>query len=457
MDQIRVDVRDASAAGAFGARAHAQLPAHVKSHVPYVAGEPVRAKRSWLGFAVRMVRDAAIAVAFMAMVPIGIVAFNGEGVWRSPMRFTNSTSDRLARAEASRSLSLPVVPSITPMQAGLAFNALHEQILSPAFPPVETSSGPDAARQSAKLTPDMFPTVSPDVFHSSGSGKILETATAGLSPQEMTVLRTLATAPAWKNFDLVARASAVDFIGSRFKLPFAPGAFAGDLPMIRFKSTTGMAHAAVSRAAFHIAIGQRDSAATVLRSIVSFGFALIDNGTSVIDELIGNVIVGIGRDGLRRFYVLTQDPRAGAAAVAPPPRLAKSEMRGGTPAASAPLNEMRQRLIDRSADPSVRRGERYEALRLLSASSCTNVQELLFGPGSDVTDAFRNARRDLARYPSERALVDLIHLKPEARRADLGFDPLQMLAVSSATVAGAVLRNPRLAACTRIAGGFYGG
>ena len=105
----------------------------------------------------------------------------------------------------------------------------------------------------------------------------------------------------------------------------------------------------------------------------------------------------------------------------------------------------------------MRRGERYEALRLLSAASCTNVRELLFGPGSDVTDAFRNARRDLARYPSERALVDLVHLKPEARRAELGFDPLQMLAVSSATVAGVVLRNPRLAACTRIVGGYYGG
>ena len=40
---------------------------------------------------------------------------------------------------------------------------------------------------------------------------------------------------------------------------------------------------------------------------------------------------------------------------------------------------------------------------------------------------------------------------------EIRYMPLQALAVSSATVAGTVLRNPRLAACTRIVSFYYGG
>ena len=115
-------------------------------------------------------------------------------------------------------------------------------------------------------------------------------------------------------------------------------------------------------------------------------------------------------------------------------------------------DEMRRTFIDRAADPALHHGERFEVLQRLAISSCTNVRELLVGPRAEVTDAFRNARRDLARYPSERSLVDLIGQLPNASLGMPQSGAFDAIAVGSATIAGVVLHNPRLATCTRIAG-----
>jgi hypothetical protein len=304
----------------------------------------------------------------------------------------------------------------------------------------------------------MFTTAAPDLFHGPSSKSILEAVAKGFTLKETAYLHTLATAPVWRDFDMVARAQAVDIIGGQFKIPFAPTATSVQLPLTQFKVTREMAYAAVSRAAYHMAIGQRDSAEAVLRSIVSFGFVMIDNSTNLMDELIGNIMVGIGRDGLRRFYVITHDPRANAPALAQPDNALYLHLPAKTSTPRPSYDEVRRQLIAQSADPSVARGERFETLRQLSVSSCTNVRELMFGQRTDVTDAIRNARSTLARYPSEQALVDLLSRPPEPGKSDVQYDPIQALAVSSATVAGVVLRNPSLASCTRlVVGGYFGG
>ena len=325
-----------------------------------------------------IVRDAAIAVALMATVPILLVATQGERIWGNG-NFASSVRTRMKQADVSRSLALPADPSITPMQAGLAYSALMPARESADFPAIEIASRPEATWRTATLTPDMFTTAAPDLFHGPSSKSILEAVSKGFTAKEAAFLHTLATAPAWRDFDIVARARAVDVVGGRFKMPFAPNASAEAMPTVSFKTTNEMAYAAVSRAAYHMSIGQRDSAEAVLRSIVSFGFAMIDNSTNLMDELIGNVMVGVGRDGLRRFYVITHDPRANAPALAQPDKglYLRSQDKTSTPRPS--FDEVRQQLIAQSADPSVARGERFETLRQLSVSSCTNVSELMFG------------------------------------------------------------------------------
>ena len=451
MDKIRIETEGERRAGLFGMREDAQLPVRAQGSAA-LSGAPGRARRSWLGIATRMVRDALIAVALMASVPIGIVALNGDRPWRFS-GYSNNMRARVAQSEAMRPLALPKDASITPMQAGLAFNALQPKLEVRGFPMIEPAVRPEASWEHAIITPEMFPTAQPSLYRVP-TGSILEAVAKGFTPQEMSYLKNLATAPVWRNFDLVARAPAVDFIGGRFKVPFAPDARAYELPLVRNKVAREIASAAVSRAAYHMALGQRDSAETILRSVVSFGFALVDNGTSLIDELIGNLIVGAGRDDLRRFYVITKDSRASMPALMPPAKLvAKSNF--DVPKGAGYMEERRRQLIARSQDPKTLPGERYETLHLLAATACTNVRELLLGRRSDVTDVLRNASTQLARYPSERALVELLSREPDFPKQAPYFEPFNDLAVSAASVVGTVIHNPRLAACTRLVGSYY--
>jgi hypothetical protein len=447
MNHTRVDSRENIGGSWFGPREEAQLPVHVNKGTPQSTDAPGVKARRGLRLAVRMVRDAAIAVALMTLVPVGIIGIWGDSLWRAS--FVNT---KVVNAELARSLSLPTDPSITPGRAGLAFGALLQRSDS-AFP-AAVASPAEASWRTSTLTPAMFPTARPVNFNGPSNLKILEAAQKGFTPAEMAFLTTLAKAPIWKEYDVLVRAPAADLIGGRFKLPFAPGANYSFLPNSRFSETKELAYAAVARAAWHLANGRRDSAATVLRSITSYGFVLIDNGTTVLDELIGTIIVGIGRDALQRFYVITGDPRAASSAVAPPPRLTSLQQGATARDATTSARDMREQLVARAADPSVYRGERFETLAKLSISPCTNVRELLFGPRTDVSDAFRRARQELARYPSEQALLDL-----EVRRMDgiaqaLNTVPARglfsRLATSSAAVAGTVLQNPRLLTCTRL-------
>jgi hypothetical protein len=449
MDRTRTASAGVGTAGAFDASAEAALPVHVDDRTPAVSGK-ARAKRSWLGIAVRIVRDAAVAVAFMTLVPIAIVAIYGDNAWGRG-NFGNDVRASLALSEVYRPLALPKDPSIMPMQAGLAFNALQLVRIPSAFLVIETPR-PAHSWEAASLTEDMF--VSGKMtwgFRGPSSSSILEAVSRGFTPQETAYLRTLATAPVWRTFDLVARAPAVDIVGGEFKLPFPADASSDRMPT-SYKTIKELAYAAVSRAAYHLSIGQRDSAEAALRSIVSVGYVLMDDGHTAMDQVIGNITIAIGRDALARLYVITKDPRATSPSLARPGKVS-----GGSRGARLPVNQMRKFLIAEAGNPQEHLGIRYEALRLLSTSSCTNVKELMFGNGADVDAAIESARTNLARYPSERALVDLVTQLQQPRADELKYNPISALAISGATVAGAVLHNPRLAACTRIVTGYYGG
>ncbi len=451
MKQNRVDSLDTAFAPGFGARAEGATPVRVEHPTPPAGAAPVPKHRSWLRLSVSIVRDAAIAVALMAMVPIAFVSLRGDYIWRNGDVYGDVRA-RIARVEGMRPFTIPTDASITPMQAGLAFAAMQvppRQAIG--FELREPATRPAASWREAAVEPGMFANNFSNLDHLPNSGSILEVVARGITPAEAKFLRILATAPIWREFDLVSRAPAVDLVGGRYLLPFPTTAAIYDMPMTRFNQTKELAHAAVSRAAHHMSIGQRDSAEAVLRSIVSFGFALVDNGTTSLDELIGNVIIGVGRDGLRRFYNLTSDPRITSSALAPLAPMKKSD--GGPRGPRLSLDEMRAKHIANAGDKSLPPGVRYLALTQLSASTCTNVPELLFGRRQDVSDAIANARRDLARYPSERAVVDLISRLPESRSS--GGTGVARFAASAGTVAGTVLRNPSLGFCSRLIGGNW--
>ena len=453
MTNPRIGVRELDApdvSGILGGALHEA--ASLAKRAPVSPSAPAAAtSRSWWGRTLRLVRDAAIAVAVMTLVPVGLVIWQGDRVAR--VMYPTNIAGRAAIAEPVRSFRLPTDPSITPTQAGIALNALQPirtrvrgfGTITPVAPPVATW-------RTVVIAPDLFATARPDMYEGPSSRSILEASVNGFSQREMEYLRSLATAPVWREFDLVARAPAVDAIGGQLRVPFAPEALPEERPLPSFKDSRDLAYAAVSRAAYHMALGQRDSAETVLRSIVSFGFTFIDNGTSGLEEIIGSVVVAIGRDALQRFYVVQHDPRAGSPALARPSRDLVASFERTLPTSA---DDVRRRLLANIEDPAVALGVRYESLRSLSGTSCTNVRELLFGPRAETMQLVERARHNLARYPSEVALVELLTRRSYSAPDVSSPNPIRALAVSSASVAGVVLQNPRLVSCTRILTGGW--
>jgi len=454
MTYPRIDVREPAVNGA--ARAFTSSGAVMPVHAGHatVTSQEKAAPRSWWKVAARVVRNAAAAVAIMALVPIGLVATLGNGFAYNLYRTNTNIAARVSAIDRVRSFRLPGDPSISPMEAGLALNRLqpNRDITSPGFELLAPDVYTLLPWREMPISPGMFVTAHSNFYDGPAHQSILEAAAKGFNPSERAYLQALSASPMWRDFDLVARAPAVDVIGGRFRIPFGPGASPEQRPIPSFKVSRDLAYAAVSRAAWYMSIGQRDSAEAVLRSIVSYGFAMIDNGSTSIEAVIGTVIVGVGRDALQRFYLIQHDPRAGEPALAPPPKAGVATEPMRTPPTT---EEMRRRLLARIADPAVPLTERFEDLQSLSLSSCTNVRELLFGPRSDVTDVLARARHTLARFPSEQALVDLNTRMPSLSSSYGTLNPFQALLASPASVAGLVTRNPRLVTCTRILSGGW--
>ena len=408
---------------------------------------PIRRRAAWLGTSLRIVRNAAIAVALMAMVPIGMVAYNGDVVWRQD--FGANTKAQTAIAERARSFALPKDPSITPMQAGQAFNALTLPLKDEAraFPRRPGGHAGAFPWDSLPITPEMFVR---ERWGGNGglSSEVFAAVARGISPQERAYLRAVATAPEWRMFNTVARAPAVDFAGGHFILPFPGSARWAEFPIIGTRSARELAQASIARAAWFMSTKQIDSAEATLRGTVSLGFAFIDNANTLLDQLIGAVVVGTGRDALLKFYTATGNPLAQHPGLSPVP---KFDVPAGK---KLPTSELRRLKIATVNDPTVPRGVRMETLRTLSLASCGSVKELLFGANDDVTLAIARAKQSLGRYPSEKALVELATDIPRVKAGDVSLRVVATMASSAATVAGAVLRNDRMATCTIVTGQF---
>lgn len=422
---------------------------------------PVTGARKWLRIAARRVTDIVVAFAVLMFIPLFTIGISNGVVWRRMEQMPGgNTRARVARSAPMRAFASPKDPAITPLQAGLALEALQPPRTAAGFRYNRVPSRPEAPWRNPETLRSPF---SEELAHPSYNGpsaKVLDVAPRGFTKAEMAYLERVATAPVWREFDRVAQAPAVDLIGGQFVAPFSSDVSAWQVPVIRFAATKEMAHASAARAAYHLARGQPDAAEAALRSVVSFGFALIDNGTFLIDQLIGVVIVEIGRDQLAHLYAVTGNP---AGKLLPANLITQTAVSGAASAPRIPaavtafdpmpdesVAEIRARLIGRAAAPQVSRATRFETLMELSLAPCTNVRELLFGPKVDVRNAFDRARRELARYPSEAALIDLIQRSapPQAdqyRRLDW----VSQFLYGTATLAGTALNNPRIATCTR--------
>jgi hypothetical protein len=430
-----------------------------ESHAPARASDS--AVRPWARFVRKFALDVGVVLLLMAAIPVIAVTIPLSSYWTKTETLVHAQW-WIHLDERIRPFAIPGDPGISPLDAGTAFASFAPSTFNPLIER-ETGWPSDLSWQHLTISPPMF---APHSTRHSGNlpewTTVLDASTKGFSPQEMDFLRALAKAPVWMPFDRVARARAVDEVGGMYKLPIPRTVVWWNLPPVAYERTAEIAHAAVARAAYHLAIGQRDSAEAVLRSIVAFGFHLLDNGTGLargyevgivglvlVDEEAASSVIRIGSDALDRFFAITKDPRLTALRASRPTYtvgLAASHLAPLTP------EESRARLLELATDARQARGVRLASLEMLSVSTCTNLRDLFFGPRPDVRAAFETAKRELVRYPADLALLDLIERDPVVDVADdYQGSILRQLTLASSTVAGVVVHNPRFATCTAIA------
>lgn len=459
---MRIDSRESIQASWGGAVDASELP--VRKGAPNTARVPQAkssdavdtaastSQRAWWHSAIRFVRDAVIGVALLTSVPLAVIGVRGANVTPSLASITDMR-ERLDDAARLRALKAPIDASVTPLDAGIALHRVHAHrspIVNEMFPTRDVPPRVERPWENRPKAIGMFPPSSYQGTDAMVASQLLQYAPGSFDPEMMAYLERVAAAPVWRDVDVVASAERVDVIGGAFTLPFRDDAFADAIPIPRFADTKALAYAGISRAAYYVATGHPDRAEAALKSIVSFGFAFIDNGTTAIDAMIGRVIVDIGRDGLHQFYGTTGDAR-GLALAEPLPKIA-TRLQSARALPRSPRERdpqfVRTELIALIQDPTMPRALRYNALHALAASGCGNVREVLFGADADVRAAIGDARSSMARFSSEQAFVDLLaqttsRVPPSQLRTGWS----DVLLLGAATTASTVLHNPRIASC----------
>jgi hypothetical protein len=450
MSSVHSTSKDGLADAWVGVRNAASMPARTQApHTPRTvesAEAHTAAMPRWTRTLLRRVRDVMVGLAVISAIPFSIVAVRNVKLWHDG----DSYRSRLAEVELWRPLVVAKDPSITPMQAGEALRVLLRVRSSNDFPQRAGISVLERGWQSLPMTADMFPQIRAIGLPGPAPQAVVAVARSGFNANEMTYLRAVAESPVWEEFDKVGRAQRIDLIGGRFALPFRDDAFAPRLPMWSFADAKTLASAGVSRAAYHLANGQPDKAEAALRSVVSFGIALMDNGMSAYDALFGRVIAGIGRDGLHQFYDATGDANRADATAHVASTTATTAL---STRQRLSLDELQRHLLRDVNDPALPRAVRFERLQRLSYASNCSVGGMLRGPSREVLTAFEEAKRTLARFPSERAYLDLLQETPNRLPDDFADARTVpgMVVAGSATIASIVLHAPRVAMCTRFA------
>lgn len=317
-----------------------------------------------------------------------------------------ATQQRVATVEPLRRYRPAVDSSITPLEAGEILHAL--QAMGPEGPrhplmraPVRTY---ERSWQSEGQGPD------------NPTGHMIERWASDVLPvrdelnaQARAYIAEVASHPAHADFARLARAGAIDLLGARYvEIPdtLAPWA----LPMPRFGPVRMAGHAHVGRAIYQLQQGRAAEAEETIRNVIGAGFLLVDEGQTLLENLIGLVLVDIGGDALERFYRATgrvdeADDLAWARDAAS--RAGERVRALNHWEASSALTHYRG-MPAVVLDTAALDGLRWEYLMVINTvGPCLNLNRTVFGPDRAYEEWIRQARESLVRYPSEERLFEL--------------------------------------------------
>lgn len=314
------------------------------------------------------------------------------------------TQERAAAAEPLRRYVLPPDPAIGAEEAGHMLQVIAYAGSTRAPDPLER----EPIRRYAR---PWIAEPNPTGAHPAHWAERLLPGIRDAEPDVRAFIAEVASHPAQAEIQRLARAGAMDAVGGRWQMPLPDTVSLFNLPFPRLSGLRQAAYARIAAGIHAFAEGRPDEAELAMREAISMGFLLVDSGYSLIENLIGLIIVENGADALERLYRASgradeaddlQWARQSAVRAAERVQ-AGTPMPFSTAAALATIRAMPEVVLDTAALSGVR----WEYLLLLNTlAPCMNLNRAVFGPGQEYEDWIESARERLVRYPSEAAIFE---------------------------------------------------
>lgn len=305
-------------------------------------------------------------------------------------------------AEVLRRFEVDKDPSISPAAAGQALQNV-------AWVGYTGDAEAGEARPTTSYAEPWFPSPSfPDPFSEAVAADLMSRPMTSFSEDEQAALRQAAAHPAQEEFALLARAELADVASGRLQIPFPDSLTFQELPWPRFQAFRTAGLARVAMAAVSASEGRNAEAEETLRELISTGFLLIDQGPTLLDNLVGVELTRMGADGLEGFYEgqgQTADAEALAWAREGALGAAKKARAGLIPEDARALLQGVPELVE---NEDALRGLRWEYFATFNMlGPCINLHKMVFGPDETYDEWRRRAERTIVRTPGEQQLFDL--------------------------------------------------
>ena len=309
-------------------------------------------------------------------------------------KFAN-TSGRVAKIRRLEDYRVATDSTITPLRAGQALHAISRD-------------GPGGTMQRFEkepvitIPPQPRKAIPPDPFPPTEGGWMshaFRSARRGFSLTQRDFLRAMADNSAMEEFRTLARAREMDLPGAYLDLSDQPIWIY--LPLPKFTPIKAAAQANIAQAALDLSDGRQADAERRLREVVSVGFHMINDGHSVMENLIGGVLVNNARLAMQTFFEVTgrdRDARFISPANDPEP---PADMRDGR---RVRLEDSYRAVAAVILDSTSIRGLRWELVQsYMALHPCSDMHQVIFGPDSLHRATMAAARQTLVRRPSDSA------------------------------------------------------